>query len=129
MNTNLKLLIPQTKFDLERAEAIRALGFPTIEPILPSLMEWMQDINWPVARVLQPLLAGIGTPLEPHLRFVLQTEDSIWKYSVLDHIVRHSTELIHIFTPELQRLAHQPSQQEKSEELDSLALELLNLSR
>ncbi|WMW80873.1 DUF5071 domain-containing protein [Undibacterium cyanobacteriorum] len=118
-------LIPRDKLDLERAEAAVAAGYPAVAPILPELMEWMQDMNWPVARALQALLAGIGSPLEPHIRRVLESDDLIWKYGVLRWIVAESPELIAIFTPDLQRLSMQANVAEQAEELDVLAHEIL----
>ena len=88
MPSDLAAILPTNKRDTERAEAIVALGFPTVEPILSTLLEWMQDINWPVAQVLAPFLANIGGPLAPHVRPILQTDDDIWKYWILDCIIK-----------------------------------------
>src|SRR4051794_23281462 len=59
-------LIPQNKFDLKRAQAAVEVGYPAVAPILPELLEWLQDYNWPVAHILAPFLASIGEPLVPH---------------------------------------------------------------
>ena len=98
MDTGSKLreLLPHEKGDTERAEAIVALGYPAVAPILPDLIEWLQDCNWPVAHVLSPFLAQIGLPLLPPVRAVLATNDYQWKYWVLlssaqcgdEHILR-----------------------------------------
>ena len=125
MYSDLSALLPRDKFDTERAEAIIALGFPAIEPILPALLEWMQDINWPVAQVLEPFLTGIGCPLAPHVRHVLETDDNVWKDWVLRCIVAKSAELQAMLRPELERLAAHPTPGEKTETLDILANEIL----
>lgn len=125
MRPDLSTLLPQDKIQTEKAEAIVALGFPAVEPILPALVEWMQDINWPVAQVLQPFLAGIGAPLAPHVRRVLETTDEIWKYWVLRCIVRESSELAESLQTELLRLAQSPTSSELKEEIDVQAREIL----
>ena len=125
MRSDLVALLPRDKMDTERAEAVIALGFPAVEPILPALLEWIQDMNWPVAEVLQPFLADIGSPLLPHVRRILETDDDVWKYWVLRCIVAESPELRAMLVDDLKRLAAKPTSGEQSEELDALAKELL----
>ncbi|HJW25234.1 MAG TPA: DUF5071 domain-containing protein [Rhodocyclaceae bacterium] len=125
MRLNLVALLPSDKLETDKAEAIIGQGFPAVEPILPALLEWMQDINWPVAQTLQPFLAGIGVPLAPHVRHVLETQDEIWKYWVVRCLVGESIELARALKPELQRLALEPTPTEREEELDVVAKEIL----
>jgi uncharacterized protein DUF5071 len=125
MKSDLATLLPRDKFDTERAEAIIALGFPAIEPIVPALLEWMQDLNWPVAQVLQPFLASIGSPLAPHIRRILETDDVIWKNWVLLCIVAKSPELRTMLRPDLERLSSCPKPDEQTAALDVLAKEII----
>jgi hypothetical protein len=125
MHPDLASLLPDDKIETEKAEAIVALGFPVVAPILPRLVEWMQDINWPVAQTLQPFLASIGAPLAPHVRHVLATNDEIWKYWIVRCIVGESVELAQVLKPELQRLASLPTPGEVEEEVDQMAREIL----
>jgi hypothetical protein len=101
--------LPQSKHDLERAHALVALGFPGVEPVLPRLLEWIQDMNWPVAQVLAPFLAEIGRPLAPHIRQVLQTDDLAWQDYILSGVVLASPELIEELRPQIERLALHPT--------------------
>lgn len=127
MRPDPEALLPRDKFDTANAEQLAALGFPAIEPVLPQLLEWMQDCSWPVAQVLQHLLASIGAPLAPHIRKVLNQEDEIWKYWVLHCIVRESSELARAVMPDLQRLATFPTAREQMEELDLVAKGILEV--
>jgi len=111
--------------ETEKAEALVALGYPCIEPILPELIEWMQDCNWPVAQVLQPFLASIGAPLAPHIREVLQSDDDVWKYWVISCIVSESSELACLLTAELQCIALSPTVGEHEHEVDAQARAIL----
>lgn len=36
------------------AEVIVKLGYPRVKPILPGLLEWIQDTNWPGSRRIAP---------------------------------------------------------------------------
>ena len=122
--TDPLFLVPQDKMDVQRAEAAVAAGYPTVEPILMELLEWIQDYNWPVAHVLNPFLATVGMPLEHHLRKILRGDDNGWKYYVLE-IVENSCELTTALQDQLERIATSPTNGEKEEELDQLAREVL----
>jgi len=125
MHSDLAALLPKDKFDTDKVKGIVALGFPAVEPILPALLEWMQDINWPVARALQPFLTSIGGPLAPCVRRVLETDDDVWKNWVLQYIVMESPELQTILRPDIERLANCPTSGEQAEELDLLARQIV----
>lgn len=112
---DLQSLVPQHKKDFERAKAAIAAGYPTVAPVLPNLLEWLQDYNWPVARVLAPFLASLGSPIVPHVRHIMQTEDEIWKYWMIVLIMRDSREVAEAFREELERLAYSPTEQEVAE--------------
>lgn len=121
----LRDILPKDKFDTDGAEALVALGHPAVEPILPELLAWLQDMNWPVARVIQPFLAQIGAPLAPHLRAALASQDHVWKYWILTQILAESPELRALLREDLERLAWSPIPGERDEELDIEAGALL----
>jgi len=122
---DIRLLIPQHKSDIERARAAVTAGYPAVAPILPELLEWLQDCNWPVSHVLAPFLASIGSPLIPHIQRILDTDDEIWKYWMISAIMRVSFELASAFRDELERLALSPTERETAEELDEVAQEVV----
>jgi hypothetical protein len=125
---NVQDLIPRTKSDLERAQAAIEAGYPTVEPILSDLVAWLKDMNWPVAKELTPFLRSIGKPLVPHIWHVLQSDDEIWKYWVIGHLIPYlSKDVATQFRPELERLCFQPRQNEKHEELDERARGVLEV--
>ncbi len=108
-----------------RADAAAALGFPTIGPILPHLLTWLQDGNWPVSRPVERVLAGIGEPLVDPIRAVLRSTDDVWKYWVLARLVKDSPGLRAALDGELRRLAAAPSRGEREEAVDQVAREIL----
>jgi Domain of unknown function (DUF5071) len=119
-------LVPSSKFDIEAAERAVARGWPDVEPVLPRLLEWLQDGNWPVARVLAPFLAGIGDPLVPYLRPILAGDDLIWKYWIIQGIIGEAPlSVVEAFRPDLERLANDPTPSEREEELPEVASAVL----
>jgi Domain of unknown function (DUF5071) len=120
---SLIALVPATKTDLRRAEAAVRAGYPAVAPILPQLLEWLRDCNWPVARILAPLLASVGAPLVPHLIRILETDDLVWKYWVIMVLIPALCPAdALVFRPELERLAFRASPEETREELHTQAL-------
>lgn len=97
-------LVPRDKFDIARVNAVIRLGYPAVSPILPQLLEWMQDYNWPVAQEIYPFLVSIGEPLAPHVLKVLETDDTVWKEWIL-MIVGASPSLFAVLKADLERYA------------------------
>ena len=125
MTIDLSEILPKDKIETSKAERLVALGYPAVESVLPEMLEWMKDFNWPVAQVFQPFLVKIGEPLAPYLKNIFYTDDSIWKYWILQCIVKESPGLSKILKPELERLANDPTVEEKNEELNLLAKRIL----
>ena len=129
MPIDLTALLPVDKTDAAAASKVVAIGFPSVEPVLPRLLEWLQDMNWPVAQILQPFLASIGPPLAPHIRAVLATDDDVWKYWVIQGVVGKSTELAQVLKPELERLAHSPTDGEIEEGVSEISAQVIKKVR
>ena len=125
MDPQLNTLLPKGKLDTAAVERLRQAGYPAIEALLAELLTWMQDLNWPVAQDLRPLLADIGAPLAPHVRSVLQTDDDIWKYWTVIGVVAESNPLTLALRPELERLASLPTEGEREERVDVVARNIL----
>ena len=60
-------LVPKDKFDVSGIEKLRRIGIEEAEPILGSLLEWVQDLNWPVAQELIKVLPRFHRQLIPHI--------------------------------------------------------------
>lgn len=123
----LRDLLPHHKQDCRRAEALVSLGYPAVAPVLPELMTWIQDMNWPVAyMVVAPFLRSIGAPLIPEIRRVLQTDDETWKYWVLNDLVRDSREVAFELEQTLSELANREPKDEAEAALQEIAREILD---
>ncbi|MCU6500404.1 DUF5071 domain-containing protein [Rugamonas sp. A1-17] len=109
------------KFDTRAAEAIIATG----NAADPELLEWGQDLNWPVAQALAPFLASAGSNVIPRIRQIFASNDDTWKWSVIVGVVARSSELTALLRPELERIVNAPTPGEPSEGLDQVVAELL----
>ena len=122
---DLRALIPQHKRDFDRANALVDVGYPAVAPILPRLLVWLQDSNWPISSVLSNFLASIGAPLSPHLREILAGDDGSWKSSIMRGVIGANTELFALFKGELERIANSPTLSERAEQVDEDARDIL----
>lgn len=120
-----EMRLPVDKFDIEAVAELTKLGYPHLEPVISQLLEWMEDLNWPVAQALCPLLVSVGTPLVPYVQAALLSDDAIWKYWILQGIVAESDEMARCLTFDLMRLANGPSSDEREEGVDEVAKEIL----
>ncbi|OMF18523.1 hypothetical protein BK133_30480 [Paenibacillus sp. FSL H8-0548] len=76
-------LIPRTKVDYERANQLKKAKKESILLVLPQLLEWLQDINWPIAQDIEDVLVDFEDHLIPHIQAVLNSGDAGWKFSML----------------------------------------------
>ena len=102
---DIRCLLPRHKSDVERAKTLANLGYPAVAPILPELVEWLQDMNWPVAPVVLSILIPIGIPLVPLIRDVLEADDEIWKYWVLTVLIPQSPPLYEALRERVRQIA------------------------
>ena len=121
----LKALLPKHKHDIESVDRLRELGFPTIEPIITGIIEWVVDGNWPVARPLQSLLIDIGKPIAPYLKEFLSGDDDTGKYFVISGVIGQSRELTETLVSDLLRISKNPTDQERIEGVAEVASEVL----
>jgi hypothetical protein len=122
----MKHYIPKTKGDTEAVENLGKLPFETIRADVPQLLEWMQDMNWPVGQ-------GIAIYLRPHINEikeslldVLKSNDDTWKYWIINSLIVYSEikldqELISV----IKRIANNPSRGEVEEGVHMAAKEII----
>ena len=129
MTPRMHLPLPRDKHDTQHAQALIALPWDDIAPAMPQILEWVQDVNWPVAAVLLPYLAGVGARLAPYVKTVLAGNDEQWKYFILQGSVRHSPGLATALNGELTRFALMPTPGELEAGVAEVAREILEISK
>lgn len=123
---NFEDLLPRHKSDNARVEMIKKMERDKIIPLLPSLLEWVQDMNWPVAPSVLELLLTFPEEILPHVQEVLSSDDDNWKWFILNYLVIElSVESRVQFKDYLTRMAETPTQNELAEEMNEIAKEIL----
>lgn len=95
---NIRELLPRDKQDFERVEQLKTEPLENLRLILPELLEWLQDGNWPISDPIEDILIDFQYELIPYIREILDENDVGW--------IR-------------------PTINEKTEEVDEIALEIL----
>lgn len=131
MNTEkIKNLIPKDKFDTSSFEQLMALRDEEADVIIPDLLEWIQDMNWPVAPYMIRVLAKQREVTEKHLLVLLKPEqkDAEWKLHIIRNLLREwpSCPDDERITAEIARIADHPTEGERLEEVDVAAREYLD---
>ena len=125
MDKRMKI-IPEHKLDFDACKNLQLASDEQIINDLPALLEWLQDINWPVARYVRDRIQNLGSPLIEPTRTILNGSDDVWKYSIACHLLPcTSKEVINALKPELLRLANNPTKSEELEEVNLAVQELL----
>ncbi|PBC18790.1 DUF5071 domain-containing protein [Mesorhizobium sp. WSM4311] len=123
---DLQSLLPRDKYDLDSIPLIVKAGYPAVAPILDELLDWTADSNWPAASPLADFLVTLGPPLIDPISQVLQGTDGAQKWHCINLIVqRLPTDTLRGLEKDLRRLADYPSDDDRREEIDVEAREIL----
>jgi hypothetical protein len=119
--------IPASKYDVQAVYRARALGYPALNDLLPQLLEWLLDVNWPVAQHVASLLSLAGREIVPHIKAVFSSDDPLWKYSLFaSGLIRDLAPAVHdALRDDLVRMATQPTDAERVDEVDLMARQTL----
>jgi hypothetical protein len=118
-------LIPKDKYDNSGIEMLKTIVVDEAEPILRELLEWIQDINWPVARELMDVLPRFHNCLIQHIKAVFNSDDEEWKCWVLYLLNKFPVETIEILKYDIKRMAESPTENEKSSKVNSYAFDVM----
>ena len=124
---NLNELLPRDKFDFERINKIKLMRNEDVIPLLPGLLVMIQDMNWPIAFGVVEVLSAYPKEIVPHIKRVFLTEDAVWKYWCLEHIVKElPISEKKLLSDDLIRMNKTPTRDEELEEVDQSASEILS---
>lgn len=119
---DIKSLVPKDKFDLETVEKLKQHSFEDIEPIIPDLLEWLQDMNWPVSQPIAAFLLPFSEEIAPEIVKILKGKDEMWKYWILVTFGKNIKNKWVV--QEITRIADNPTQDEIDHELNVIAHEI-----
>jgi hypothetical protein len=112
----VKLKPPAHKGDWEAAKAIASSDWSEVSHLMPELLDWTQDGNWPVAKELLPFFAAHGREIVEEVRAILVGQrlgdgappgrpDWEWIWFLLEDVVPHWPEsVVRSIEPELRAM-------------------------
>jgi len=123
---NLKEVVPKDKSDVEFINELAKHDIQEVKSVVPELLTWLQDYNWPAAEHVADYLAKYSNDIEDEILSVLKGSDDVWKYWVVFTLVLHSkVEPNEAIMEEVRRIANTPTASEKVEEVDEIAQEAI----
>lgn len=81
--------IPTDKCDDDAIEILHRTPWAEVKPHVMALLEWLQDMNWPISRPVFEYLKPRVNEFFPELLEILATNDDIWKANVL-YLLRYA---------------------------------------
>lgn len=124
----VKDLVPKNKFDFSGMEELRKLSDEEIASVIPDLLAWMKDMNWPVAKEMPALLVLHQKALIPHIIEILQPEQSEcdWKYYIIVFLLPLlDDDYLLMLKPSLERIVNNPTSGELDERTNEVAADIL----
>ena len=126
---DIKDLIPKNKYDISAVSELKKLSDIEIESIIPELLVWIQDMNWPIAEDIAEVLSVHCKVTEPYILDILKPEqqDEIWKFNVIKYLLKKNksfSENTSIMS-EVERIADLPTKGEQLELVDTAAKEYI----
>ncbi len=122
---NIQDLIPKDKFDIETAQKLQNYSFEEVKPIIPNLLEWLQDLNWPVSKPVFEYMIPFTENISLEILQILQGKDEVWKYWILQIFGNETkNELV---VNEIRRIARNPTEEEINEGIAEIATEITQM--
>lgn len=118
--TKTNRLIPQNKFDTSTIKQLEHIKTEQISTISMQLLEWIADMNWPVAQELIKVLPRFHKELMIDIKYILsdKVDDSIWKYWIINSLLPlFPPDGQTVFLPDIQRLAAMAASNEDEKNL------------
>jgi len=111
-------VIPTSKFDLEAIEELQNAEDSEVLENAEELLNWLQDINWPVFEGICIRLSNLGHELHDSIRNILLETDSILKSNIVGYLLpKFSLEAQSKYTQELKKILINPSNSDFEEGL------------
>lgn len=124
--TKIDNIVPKNKEDIDFIKNLKKKQIYEIKDSIPELLEWTQDGNWPQARLIIDYLLPHVNEIDSELVKILNGNDSTWKYWILLGLINNSeTKPSDKILTIVYDLYHNPSIEDKEEEIDSIAQEII----
>lgn len=125
---NEQKLIPKDKFDLDAAKRLSLATPKQVSAVATPLLEWIADMNWPVALEIIHVLPKFHKELLPSIEPILlnRENDIIWKYWIISQLlIQFPKESLLTLLPIIQEYADLIPHNEDEEDLKEVSLDFL----
>ncbi len=123
-------IVPADKGDMESCGRLAAASDEEVIVVISELLEWLQDMNWPVANSVRDRIKVIREPLIEPLNLILSGNDESWKWFIVESLLRNvAPEVISGIKKELVRIHEAPRKAEIDEKVWEEVKEFLDESR
>lgn len=125
---NEQKLIPKDKFDLDAAKHLSLATPEQVSAVATPLLEWIADMNWPVALEIIHVLPKFHKELLPSIEPILlnRENDIIWKYWIISQLlIQFPKESLLTLLPIIQEYADLIPHNEDEEDLKEVSLDFL----
>lgn len=110
--------IPKHKNDLEAIALLYELDDSIIDEISGDLLEWMADLNWPIAKAVKDLVLAKQDVFIKGLGKVLEGDDQEAKYAIITNIIEDLSEVnFKVIEKNLYRIYINPTESEIAAEV------------
>lgn len=115
--------LPKHKSDHESVDVLTSLERSMVIPLLPELLVWLQDTNWPIASEIVDLLLKYTVEIIPHVKTIFSQSDSGWTYNIFNDLINEwEMEFVSVLSSSLRELAQNS---DNDDDTDLLAIEIL----
>ena len=125
---NEQKLIPKDKFDLDAAKRLSLATPEQVSAVATPLLEWIADMNWPVALEIIHVLPKFHKELLPSIEPILlnRENDIIWKYWIISQLlIQFPKESLLTLLPIIQEYADLIPHNEDEGDLKEVSLDFL----
>lgn len=124
---NIRKLLPKDKEDVDFINELNCKNIDEIREIIPELLIWMQDGNWPQAKLIANYLSPHINEIENEIVSILNGNDPIWKYWTLSSLIYYSNTRPNdgIITA-IYNLYNNANELEREEEVDLVAKHIID---
>ena len=125
---NSQALLPKDKFDLDVVNRLSSATPEQVSGVAHSLLEWIADMNWPVASEIIQVLPGFYKVLLPNIESILTNPDNdiIWRCNIISKLLtQFPKESLLPLYPIIQKYADFIAQNADEEDLKNVALDFV----
>ncbi|TVY50755.1 hypothetical protein LCER1_G006221 [Lachnellula cervina] len=130
LTSSQKALLPKDKHDSPAIAHLSTLPESAIAPLVPELLTWIQDINWPISALAARFLLQYPHLLVVPVRGILLGDDGEWKHNCLVYLVDEMPlEQQRVLRSAVERIAESPTGGDREFESDEVARIILEKVR